>query len=105
MTGNFQDSETTGKDMSWQENYVFNSDSTFLKTRNENGESNSAGGYYSFDEQEQSFILNYNNSNPFIGNCTSESKEYLYFNNNNKSLLLSAWWSCDGPGLFYERIE
>ena len=104
MTGNFQGSETTGQNMSWQENYIFNADGSFLKTRNENGESTSAGGYYSFHEQEQAFILNYNKSNPLIGNCTSESKEYLYFDE-NKAYLLSNWWACDGPGLFYERIE
>lgn len=104
MTGSAQGSETTGQEMSWQENYVFNSDGSFLKTRNENGNSTSAEGQYTFQKAEKSFILNYDNSNPLIENCSSENIEYLYLDKNT-SYLLSNWWACDGPGLFYERID
>ena len=104
MTGSFEGSQTTGEEMEWQENYIFKSDGSFLKTRNEMGESTSATGQYFLNEEEKGFILEYNESSSLIGNCTAENKEYLYFDENSH-YLLSNWRACDGPGLYYERIE
>lgn len=105
MTGSFTGSESVGQEMEWQENYVFKSDGTFLKNRITGGESESASGSYIFDSEDQDFVLNYDLINGIIGSCYSGgTKEYLYFNEDSK-ILLSEWWACDGPGLFYERIN
>ena len=104
MTGSLEGSESVGPEMAWQENYVFNSDGTFLKTRITEGESESASGSYVFENDNQSFILDYDQINSIIGSCNSDAEEHLYFNEDSK-ILLSNWWACDGPGLFYERIK
>lgn len=104
MTGNFQDSEKTGEDMLYQENYFFKSDGTFVKTRIEDGKETSAEGQYIFQKEELSFLLTHNSSNQLIGNCSNKNIENLYFDNNG-DYLLSNWWACDGPGLYYKRIE
>ena len=104
MTGSVQGFESEGEDMDWQENYLFRSDGTFLKTRITEGESESASGSFIFDSQNQNFLLSYNQVNNITGSCSSDAKEHLYFPQNSL-ILLSNWWACDGPGLFYERIK
>lgn len=105
MTGNSVETPAyTGENMYWQENYVFNADGSFLKTRIKNGESTTAEGNYTVSEEDQTFILNHHNRNPLIGNCNMGNTEYLSFDKNRVNLL-SNWWACDGPGLFYKRIE
>ena len=104
MTGSLVGYQSVGQDMAWQEIYVFKADGTFLKTRITEGESESAFGSYTFDNDNQNFLLDYDNPNNTIGNCGSDSQEYLYFHQDGK-ILLSNWWACDGPGLFYERIK
>ena len=104
MTGNFEGSVSIGQEMVWQENYVFKSDGSFNKTRITERESESASGRYIFDEINNNFLLNYEQYFEIIANCSSNTKEYLYFNEDS-NLLLSNWWACDGPGLFYERIK
>ena len=104
MSGNLVGSESEGDEMAWQENYIFNSDGSFIKTRITEGEIESASGRYSFNENIQNFILNYEQTSPIIGNCGSKIEESLYFNEENK-ILQSNWWACDGPGLFYKRTK
>ncbi len=102
MTGNIPGSVSVGEELEWQEKYVFKSDGTFVKSRISEGEIESASGTYSFNEDTQNFILNYEQTSAIIGNCGSNIQESLYFNENSK-ILQSNWWACDGPGLFYER--
>ncbi len=104
MTGSQEGSESSGEEMEWQENYVFNSDGSFVKTRISTGELKSASGRYFFNEEIQSFILDYGKSNPIIGSCGSAVEESLYYTKDSK-ILQSNWWACDGPGLFYKRIK
>ncbi len=104
MSGSLEGFESVGDEMAWQENYVFMSDGSFLKTRITDGEIESASGTYSFDENIQNFFLNYEQTSPIIGNCGSNIQESLYFNEESK-ILQSNWWTCDGPGLFYERAK
>ena len=104
MTGSLKNSATTGQQMSWQESYVFNTDGSFLKTRIENGDLTSSAGNYTFDEKENFFLLNHSQPSVLVGNCSSDTTEYLYLDEKNY-YLLSSWWACDGPGLFYERVE
>lgn len=103
MTGNMANSETTGEDMAWQEEYRFNSDGRVVKTRTRNGESSSITGDFRLIQQnEQPYILiEYGENSDLIGSCTG-TEESLSIDSQNK-LLQSNWWACDGPGLFYKR--
>lgn len=99
-------SEMTGEDMKYQEYYIFKSDDTFSKTRIENEIETTVRGTYSIQNQNdrQVFLLRFNDENNLIGNCSNKPEEYLYLNKDNETLL-SNWWSCDGPGLFYKQLE
>ncbi|APG59892.1 hypothetical protein [Christiangramia salexigens] len=106
MTGGSPNTESTGEDMSWQESYIFKADKSFIKTRFTEEKSLSGSGTWSkveYDGGETGYLLEYHSSNPIIGSCT-EGQEYLAIDP-DKPNLISSWWSCDGPGLFYERIK
>lgn len=95
----------TGSKMDWQEDYLLNSDKTFVKSRQRNGVvSEQSGSYTFFTTTDGTYLeLVYNKSNNLIGNCTAEPKEILFFTSTNE--LTSTWAACDGPGLLYERLE
>lgn len=105
MSGNVKNSETTGAKMEWQEYYLLNPDKTFMKSRSRNGVTTEATGIYSSvtiaDEVFLEFL--YTTENELIGSCVSSSlTESLVVKDNQ---LVSTWWACDGPGLFYERCD
>ncbi|SHF56066.1 hypothetical protein SAMN05444483_101594 [Salegentibacter echinorum] len=110
MTGSFSGSETTGDDMGWQESYIFKSDSTFTKTRLRNGKKLTATGTFVIGTEyknttaQKSLKLTFDKESSIIGSCSNEPLEYLYYKN-DENLLLSNWWACDGPGLFYKKVE
>ncbi|APS40019.1 hypothetical protein [Salegentibacter sp. T436] len=109
MTGSFEGSDTTGEEMYWQETYSFSEDGTFTKSRTtEDGETLKASGEFIISQEmgnpEKALVLTYEEEQAIIGNCYNIPVEYLYYSN-DEELLLSNWWACDGPGLFYERIE
>ena len=103
--GMLANSEITGSDMEYQEHYIFNEDHTFSKNRIEDGRKITAEGSYTVTIQnnETAYSLEFNEQNNLIGNCGAGPTEYLYLHSDNKTLL-SNWWACDGPGLFYKRI-
>lgn len=110
-TGSFNDSEATGEDMAWQESYTLNSDSTFTKTRlQKDGKKLTATGTFVIGTEDnnttsqKSLKLTFDKMSTIIGSCSNEPVEYLYYKNND-NLLLSNWWACDGPGLFYKKVE
>lgn len=105
MTGGMQPTVFAGEEMEWQEKYIFNADSTFTKIRYVNGDTLSVSGSYIITEEygDQAFLLSYSVPNDLIGSCTY-LVEYLY-SDSDKENLLSNWWACDGPGLFYKRID
>ena len=107
----YQTSDNTGKTyrgdaMFWQENYLFLADGTFVKTRvTEDGELSGSGTFQiEFREEETDFLLTFDAYENLIGNCGTGNQELLYILE-DKTTLLSSWWACDGPGLFYRRIE
>ncbi len=63
-------------------------------------------GMYEFDSSgdEIAYILKFSGDSNLIGNCTGNKEEYLYLANNGTTLL-SNWWTCDGPGLFYKLVS
>jgi len=108
-TGSFAGSENTGDDMQWQETYTFNNDDTFTKTRlQKSGDKITASGTFVIGEEsetsEKSLKLTFNESSAIIGSCHNEPVEYLYYKKDS-DLLLSNWWACDGPGLFYKKVK
>lgn len=107
MSGSFEGSETTGEAMSWQETYSFSEDGTFTKIRTtEEGETLKASGEFIISQErensEKALELTYEAEHVIIGNCYDLPIEYLYYRN-DEELLLSNWWACDGPGLFYKK--
>ena len=103
MTGSFQNSETTGAAMEWQEFYLFNTNGTFTKSRERNGVKTTISGTYTTTNNPDGiyFELTYPNDSEIIGSCYGNQKEELYITENNT--LSSTWKNCDGPGLEYKK--
>lgn len=100
-------SEQTGNDMEWQEYYLLNSDSTFLRSRDRDGETIEKSGTFSFEvneSEELQLILTYNEANDLIGSCYGSNKEEELWVKSNTEMQ-NRWMECDGPGLHYKRIE
>lgn len=106
MTGSFDGSETTGSAMEWQETYTFKTDFTFVKSRVADTSTNSSSGVFEVTKEnnETLLYLTYLEETPIAGSCFGKSQEVLNLMNGGQSLQ-STWLACDGPGLFYERIE
>ncbi|RKD91935.1 hypothetical protein [Mangrovibacterium diazotrophicum] len=106
MSGQIPNSVTTGSDMPWQEYYILKSDGTFLKHRDDSGNSLEGTGTFHFttDENGELLELNYSESNAIVGTCSSvKQAEELRLDASDK--LIGTWSACDGPGLKYERFE
>lgn len=106
MSGNIPNSTTTGQSMEWQEQYLFNSDGTFNRKRQQKNNSSfeSKGKYEIVTKSHEIFyILTYTEGNILPGSCYSDSLEHLMIISSGK--LQNTWSTCDGPGLEYTRIE
>ncbi len=105
MSGSIPNSETTGSDMEWQENYLLNTNGTFLKSRERDGITTEESGNFMFEELSDGkyLMLTYATDNEIIGNCTSELTEVLRLRSD--STLFGTWSACDGPGLVYEKTD
>ncbi len=104
MSGQMANSTRTGMEMGWQEYYLLNSDSTFSKFREQDGENLQAEGTYSYlDLANGKYLeLTYPSKNVLIGNCVAEHKETLRVEGDK---LIGTWQMCDGPGLVYEKVD
>lgn len=107
MTGNMVNSETTGANMSWQENIRLNADGTFTKHRERDNKTTEATGTYSFSlidpDQSIELTLFYPSESELIGNCYGLLIEnYILI---SKCKLSGTWSYCDGQGLDYERQQ
>ena len=96
---------TTGDDMEWQEHYLLFADSTFVKSRERDNEIlEDTGTYLKVTTDEGGYIeLTYETESELLGNCSHEPKEVLAIESETR--LVGTWWACDGPGLFYQRME
>lgn len=106
MSGSFTGiPPSTGSDMEWQEYYLLYEDNTFVKSRTQDQVTTEESGTYAFVtlSDGEYLVLSYASDNELIGNCTSEPKELLKLEAEDK--LVGTWWACDGPGLFYEKAE
>lgn len=105
MSGQLSNALTTGNDMEWQEYYLLDSNGTFIKSRERDGQHSEATGNFKFkDLSEGKFLqLNYNSISNLIGSCTSNISETLWVRSENK--MTGTWSYCDGPELEYERMK
>ncbi|MGS2739686.1 hypothetical protein [Sinomicrobium sp. M5D2P17] len=104
MTPSRQDSVISGEDMEWQETYVLNDDDTFVKTRVMDNDTLTGEGTFVIvqDGDQTGVSLTYtDDSNPVIGTCSNDNKEYLGMDA-KENVLVNNLQVCDGPGLFYE---
>jgi len=103
MSGSFQNSETTGEEMDWQEYYIFSPEGTFVKSRTVDEEVTEATGTFEvveYDNDLNHYLeLTYQTGNELVGNCTGDDKELLIYR--NSIMISSLWMACDGPGLDY----
>lgn len=107
MTGSFQNSETTGSEMEWQEYYTFSPEGTFIKSRTVDEVVYEATGSFEvieFDNDPNHYLeLTYQTGNALVGNCTGDDKELLMYR--NSTMISSLWMACDGPGLDYQLTK
>ncbi|WP_417884862.1 hypothetical protein [Zunongwangia sp.] len=91
------------KDLDYNESYTFYEDHTFQKKSNVEGEVHIAEGVFSINDSEI-IMLEYGEESNLIANCSSRSKiENLNFSEDQ--LVNGSWVACDGPYLYYKRIE
>lgn len=109
MSTMFVDSQTSGDDMAYQEDYFFKRDNTFVKTRKQDGVTTEATGTFSrrtLDNGEEYYELVFDEDSEdseLIENCSVERKELLAISS-EKSLNSTANM-CDYPTKRYERTE
>ncbi|NHF58045.1 hypothetical protein FK220_001745 [Flavobacteriaceae bacterium TP-CH-4] len=106
MTGSIANvPPTTGEDLEYQETIRLHSDGTFTKIREYDGVTLQASGAFEVVEKSDGdyLILTFPEKNALVGNCSNEPKEWFRFDSDTK--LIGTWWACDGPGLFYDRVE
>ena len=85
------------------ESYIFNEDFTFQKKSKIEDETIIAEGTFSIDEREF-IILEYLEESDLIASCNRKSKfEYLHFY--DSQLINDSWIACDGPYLYYKRVD
>jgi hypothetical protein len=103
MSGGFGLGSTTGSAMQWQEYFVFNSDGTFGRYRQQDNATRSAiGTFATVTESDQKFIeLTYTGGNDLKTSCYP--KERLL--NASAELLQGTWGHCDGPTLVYAKAK
>ncbi len=105
MSGQLSNANTSGNDMAWQEFYLLNSNGTFTKSRERDGQQTEASGNFKIKDLSDGkyLVLNYNSISSLIGSCTSNYSETLWVRSENK--MTGTWSYCDGPGLEYDRIK
>ncbi|WP_396636642.1 hypothetical protein [Maribacter sp. R77961] len=106
MSGSFENSESTGSNMEWQEFYVFNPAGSFVKKRERDGIVSEATGTFilaEYDNDDMDYLeLTYTSGENLIGSCNGDRTEILVFRSVND--LSNTWQACDGPGLDYVRV-
>ena len=85
------------------ESYIFNEDFTFQKKTKIEDETIIAEGTFSINEREF-IILEYLEEPDLIASCNRKAKlEYLHFY--DSQLINDSWIACDGPYLYYKRVD
>ena len=106
MSGSIPGFLLEGDDLLWKETIALNFDKTFIKIREIDGaESEGTGSFFYEESDGQNFlVLEYNQETDLIESCTGEKITEKLFMPNTTSLTGGSS-PCDGPGLFYSRVE
>lgn len=95
-------SHTTGDDMQYQEFYIFHSDKSFTKNRQQKKDSLQFGGIYSIIETEagdKMLELTYDSRNELVENCSGNNLEFLVIT--SEDALRGTANACDWPSKKY----
>ncbi|WP_339650769.1 hypothetical protein [uncultured Maribacter sp.] len=91
MSGNYKGSETTGNDMAWQENYVFSSVGTFVKSRTKDEMASEAKDTFKVvefeNDSEHYLLLTFESGKELVGNSGAGVNELLVYKSATKSLV------------------
>jgi hypothetical protein len=103
MIGNYT-SVFTGDEMSWQEYYLLQADSTFKKHRIHDGVISEASGTWSKIRMygDDFFELVYEHTGGIVASCHTDREHLQILNSRSAS---STWTQCDGPGLIYNLVK
>ena len=93
--------ETTGKDMIWQEYFIFNSDNTFVKSREQDGQVKEASGSYSIIDKKW-MKLTYKSGVELKASCFDHDDLQII---SDEKIINSSWGICDGPLLEYKLVK
>lgn len=106
MSGGLSGIFFTGSEMSWQETITLQNQKRFLKRRQIGNEVFEGVGVFAFVEKEGEMYLSleYNSETELIENCGHEKLTELFYMPST-STLTGGSAPCDGPGLYYDRIE
>ncbi len=96
---------STGADMAWQEYYLLQSNGAFIKSREQENTTITVQGTFKRVQLSDGEYLEFihETESALLCNCSADLKEYLKLDSEKE--LIATCWACDGPGLFYERIE
>ena len=106
MSGGLSGVLITGSEMSWQETITLQNQHRFLKRRQVGNEIFEGVGVFAFVEKEGEMYLSleYDSETELIENCGHEKLTELFYMPST-STLTGGSAPCDGPGLYYDRIE
>ncbi|WP_373521108.1 hypothetical protein [Aquiflexum sp.] len=98
-----------GEDIEWSEIYTFNSNNTFLKTRNSTDGEFEASGTFTWTESDpldssmaRGFLtLTFQAGMESSSTCYSDGSEVLVIT--QQQVLMNTWDYCDGPRLQYQK--
>lgn len=98
----------SGSEMTYRQTYQFNSDGTFVKTREAEGQSEVASGTYLTERGEVAssadvklnVLLDFTEGEELAGTCVLGSELLVLMHNNQ---LINTWSWCDGPILTYDK--
>ncbi|MBC30731.1 MAG: hypothetical protein CMH48_07775 [Muricauda sp.] len=106
MSGSISGFILEGDDLPWKETIVLNIDETFIKIREIDVMQSVGTGSFLIEESEGEtyLVLDYSQETDLIESCTREKIiEKLFMPSPNSLTGGSA--PCDGPGLFYSRVD
>ena len=105
MSGTYNEGWKTGAELDYQEFYLLNPDSTFLKSRLQDGLRISAYGTFSIRDIDDDtyFVFSYSEENEITGLCGSSlTEEALILNG---SYITESAPACESPILTYFRVK
>lgn len=104
ITSSWTNETTTVDDLDWNEFYILRPDSTFLKSRETDGNTIEATGTFTnVDSSDRPYLeLLFETGGELRASC-SQGKELLSYKRN--TLINGSWVACDGPRMVYRLAK